>query len=167
MFNLDKLVSRFDEAAFAFRNVRRGDRAFYAVMQNDHGVKKYCERRDLMGSLTPEQEKARDALKATAIESLITDLTSPENKGRLAYSTHGEFLIAMVLESQDSSFEYVVDRADLAANGELLLARLAAVQTEEESPDAARALAAENAQAVRMALRDPGFFKGALRMIID
>lgn len=166
MFGLKKLSSRFDDAALSFREIRRTARTFEAVMIDARGAEKIFSREDLTGSLTPEQERARGALKIAMIDGLAERLADPENTGRLSTPEVGGFLIRMTMRSDKGSFHYTIDRADFAANQKTLRDIVRNIRKTSDKAEVIES-AIHNLEVLSGTLKSPGFLKSAINVFFD
>lgn len=167
MFGLEKLSRRFDDAALSFREIRRTAKTFEAVMIDARGAEKIFSREDLTGSLTPEQERARAALKIAMIDGIAEHLANPENTDRLAASEIGGHLIRMTMRSDSGrSFHYIVDRSDLIANRKTLCDIVKSACAGNDKNEALEA-AAHNLDVLSGTFNSPGFLKSAMNVFFD
>lgn len=167
MFGLEKLSRRFDDAGLSFQKIRRTAKTFEAVMVDAHGSEKFFSRETLTGSLTPEQERARTALKIAMIDGLAEHLANPENTDHLTGSEIGEYLLRMTMRSDSGrSFHYIVDRSDLIANRKTLCDIVKAASTGNNSEEVVQA-ATHNLNVLSGTFNSPGFLKSAMNVFFD
>jgi hypothetical protein len=163
---IEKFTSRFDDEGFAFRDILNTGKTYLAVMVNNNGIEKRFSREDLTGSLTPEQEKARDALKIVMIEEFVKHISDPDNTDMVSSGNCGEFLLRMSMRTGNGYFDYIVDRTDLVHNADLIKGALNAVHAASDNAYV-RIATAQNLRVLDNTLNPRGIFRSIATLIFE